>query len=450
MEKPLVSPFWVKNIKPLGLLSPSLPNGKENLESFNKSMTAVKDVAVKQAVDRKQAADKARDWYRELKKSSVDSILKANKEILENNPFKQLTFPPEFEQKEYFQYLIFNPMTGDINRVRSEVLRIINKAEINFLNTKPLLFTAVVLVGVGPADIGFIEGLAGFINMVTLFLGNAPNAQSALMGMMNNPGASGFAEAGADLLGGATKIQIDAIKKNANDTNTGLHAMLEPESFLGQFLKKSKSNKDQIVQDVKNIKQTSFFNLDAVPKDLKSLGKSAFTQSAKFSASEGKVTTSVKNPINRWIKIDKINEMLAAMSEQMESLDKLVGALGNVLSPVGAIIEAGFNILEGQTDLINSVGPKAVQAITDIANNMANLGDSVQLNAFVIPPNLVNKPQLEAIIQKYVTDTQGPDIKPNSPMYGAMVLCYTDVGLIAELAYKALSLMFGEPKKDGQ
>lgn len=437
-----IEPIWANGIK---IVNP-LTTGEGNpVDTVTNGIKAVKPAIQKEIEVRRDVIRKGRVWYEESKKTNPVNLIPGILSPLSSEAIKSLALNDldAVEKKHFFRFLVMHPIHGDIYSLGREVSRILNKPELVAMNEKSHVVTACLFFTHLPEEIELIQQIAGFMNTMVAFFSNSPGLQALLIKAGSNPNLHGFINSKKDeLMEDILTFSKEPLIQAINDPKTVMNTIIQDKDAVGRFLKKTQTAADLIKEEAKAGKLGGVF--DAVPTKKKK--KSLFDpkESTLDDGSNTKISTTTTTPVNKWIKTDKINNILLSVSSAMADLEVMVGWGTNVLNFANGAVDFTLNAAEKLTQTSQTLTDNVLDTSADFIEKVSNIGSETQFTSLIIPPTEpITKPELTALIQNALRSEKAPFIPANSTIYGAMVLCYTESTAISNLAFSAIKLLLG-------
>jgi len=433
---------WANGIK---IVNP-LTTGEGNpVDTATQGIKDIKPEIHKEIEVKKEVIRKARVWYKDAKSTNpvnqIPGILSPlSSTVMKNSALNGID---PVEKKHFFRFLVMHPVHGDISSLGREVSRILNKPELSIMNEKPHVVTACLFFTHVPEEVELIQQIAGFMNTMVAFFSNSPGLQALLIKAGSNPNLHGFINSKKDeIMEDIKTFSKEPLIQAINDPKTVMNTIIKDKDAVGRFLNKSQTSVDLINKTIKESKPSDLFNGLNVNKKIQSLFDPK--EPVLDDGSNTKTSDTPLTPVNKWIKTDKINNILLSVSGAMKDLEVMMGWGTNVLTFANGAVDLTLNVVEKFHKTSQAVTDNVLDTSADFIEKVSNIGSETLFTSLIIPPTEpVTKPELTAIIQNALRSEQAPFIPANSTIYGAMVLCYTESTAISNLAFSAIKLLLG-------
>lgn len=361
------------------------------------------------------------------------------------DPAKAYTEIENFLKGVSLKLLMMNPVTGNLDTLRNEVLRVLSDPSIVNVDSKgnPLFFAAVVFFDIGDDTFG---ALNVWLSRTIAIVGDHKGTLNNFVKALNSPIASGIGEfvskqfndyvtnkgftLGSDIANFATKMPTDIT--NPLDTlikssNTFLGDLTSPTSPIGSFFNKPKTPTTLSLENL-----TSGKLLDSVTtgvNDIRSIGDKVSSTGVKVEDLKGSAE-------NKWLDFKSAEDMFKYAGKQIEAVQNIIGDATGVVSGIENIIDLVFKkvqenekIAKGIIDDVSEESKKKLESIKKASE--------LRFDMLIIPPSQkggINN--LKLSIQEHLSKSS-----TNSPSVGEGVSMYGTVVLITAPQVEALSFM---------
>lgn len=403
-------------------------NIEEDFIKFQKDEITKSIESIKKAID---------DVFDVIKNSGLDpSILVSVLGGLGSialDPSKAISEIEGFLKGISLKLLMMNPVTGNLDTLRSEVLRVLNDPTIvvNDTKGKPLFFCAVVFFDIGDDTFG---ALNVWLSRILAIVGDHKGTLNNFVKALNSPIASGIGDfvskqfndyvtnkgftLGSDVANFASKMpeQVTGpFNALVNSTNSFLGDLTSPTSPIGSFFNKKEP---PVIGDLSNL--TNGKLLDTVVA-----GANSIRTVGNKVASTGVSVDSLKGSAeNKWLDFKAAEDMFKYAGKQIEAVQDIIGDATGVVAGIENIIDLVFKkvqenekIAKGIISDVSEESQKKLEAIKKASE--------LKFDMLILPPSQTGGiNNLKLLIQEHLSKSEptSPKIPEGSAMYGTVVL----------------------------